>query len=92
MNSIKPEKTGCLLFHRFKQLFYDRVSELGAAVFIHDAFVVHGARPDGKPFAADPAVRELPDIYSAAAFKIQNRRQLFLQRFGRSAGDPPPVT
>lgn len=85
-----------------KQLSDDLKAKLGAAKFVEDAFVVHGARPHAPPLLAHADIGQLPDIHARAAgmgehaFKLaaQRLRLIFfapLRRIGGTLPEMPPA-
>lgn len=52
-----------------EQFLHHSVAHLGAAEFIHHAFVVVGTGTAGEPFVADAAIGELPQEH-AAEFRV----------------------
>ena len=80
-----------------KQLSDDLKAKFGAAKFVEDAFVVHGARPHAPPLLAHADIGQLPDIHARAAgmgehaFKLaaQRLRLIFFAPLRRIGGTLP---
>lgn len=91
-------RIGCARSIFGKDLFHGGVTQLGAAVFVDDALVVHRARAGPPPLFADAYVAELPDVHPRAGREGEHRFELFAQRlrleffapFG-GVGAAPPV-
>ena len=64
----------------FKDLFDDRIAQLGTAIFVDDPLVVHRARTSAPPLFADADVAVLPDIHTDAILKGEHRLELLPER------------